>query len=60
MYFELKRLSLDNPGILEVYRQECSLGALFREVSCTKARITEGRDGEDHPARLSACTGLLP
>lgn len=60
MYFELKRLSLDNPSVLELYRQECSLRALLREVSCTNDRITEGRDGEDHLARLSACTGLLP
>jgi len=60
MYFELKGLSSDNPGVLELHRQQCSLRAVFREVSCTNDRITEGRDGEDHLARLSAPTGLLP
>lgn len=59
MYFELKRLSLDNPSILDLHCQQCSLRALFREVSCTNNRITEGSDGEDQLARLSAPTGTF-
>lgn len=58
MYFELKRLSLDNPGVLELYRQEWSLRALFREVSCLNDRITEGR--EDYLTHLLSLHGVAP
>lgn len=57
--FELERLSLDNPSILDLYCQQCSLRALFREVSHTNDGITEGSDGDDQlPWGLFSPTGI--
>lgn len=64
MHFELKRLSLDNPSVLELYCQKCSLRALFREVSHTDSQKAEMEKMEkpvwgcSHEDFLVQCRGI--